>query len=159
MAQDYEFDNVDMRILEYLLENARMPFTDIAKKILVSAGTIHQRVEKMREAGIITGSKIKVNHQKMGLGVTSLLGLNLQNAKSIPKVVESLRKFPEVLEVNFTTGSYALFIKVLTRDIPHFHDFLTKKLQTIAEIQSTESFICLDQPIDRDVHPSVLNNR
>lgn len=158
MALNYEFDNLDKKILQYLLANARMPFTDMAKKLVVSAGTIHQRVEKMREAGVITGSKITVDHMKMGFGVTTLLGLNLSSAKNIPKVVSALDKFPEVLEVHFTTGAYALIVKVLTKDIEHFHQFLVKKLQTINEIQSTESFISLDRPIDRDIDPIVLNN-
>ena len=153
MDQKYEFDNLDLKILEILLANARIAFTDVAKKLIVSAGTIHQRVEKMREAGVITGSKILVDYKKLGLGVTTLLGINLTSAKAIPKVVQKLKKMEEVVETNFTTGTYALIIKIVTRDIDHFHHFLVNQLQTIEEIQSTESFICLDSPIDRDIDP------
>ena len=151
MDPKYEFDSLDFKILDLLLGNARMAFTDIAKKLVVSAGTIHQRVEKMREAGVIIGSKIIVDRRKLGLDVTTLLGINLTSAKAMPKVVDRLKKMEEVLETYYTTGTYGLIIKVVTRDIDHYHQFLVKKLQTIEEIQSTESFICLDEPISRDV--------
>jgi Lrp/AsnC family transcriptional regulator for asnA, asnC and gidA len=147
----YEIDSLDKKIIEQLQLDARKPFLDIARKCLVSGGTIHQRVEKLKENGVITGSKVNIDHKKLGYGVEVLLGLHLVNAKMNSKVIKKLEKFPEVVQALYTTGNYALFIKVVTKDIDEYHNFLVKKLQAIEEIRSTESFICLENPIDREL--------
>lgn len=151
LVKNYQIDSLDKRIIEELQKDARRPFLDIARKCLVSGGTIHQRVEKLKENGVISGSKISVDHKNLGYGVEVLLGVHLVNAKVVSKVVKKLEKFPEVVQALYTTGNYALFIKVVTKDIDHYHNFLVKKLQAIEEIRSTESFICLETPIDRDL--------
>lgn len=127
-----------------------MPFLEIARKLLVSGGTIHQRIEKLKESGVIIGSSINVNYKKLGLGVTVLLGIHLNTAKSINMVMDKLDQLSEVTEVYYTTGNYALIVKVLTKDIDHFHNFLVKKLQSIDEIRSTESFICLRETQNKE---------
>ncbi len=151
MSEKHEIDSVDMQILDCLQQDARMPYTDIAKKLIVSGGTIHQRINKMTEAGIIKGSKLIIDYSKLGYGVTTLLGIFLQSAKDLENVVEKLKGFNEVVEVYFTTGSYALIVKVKTKSTDDLYLFLRKKMQIIPEIQSTESFICLNQPVDRDL--------
>ncbi|MCB0421701.1 MAG: Lrp/AsnC ligand binding domain-containing protein [Bdellovibrionales bacterium] len=149
MAENYQIDSTDRKILELLQKDARRPYLEIARKLNVSGGTIHQRIEKLREAGIITGSQITLNPKKLGLNVTVLLGLHLNNARDIEKVIAQLKTFPEVVEAQFTTGSFALIIKVMVADIGQFHSFLVHKIQSMPEIQSTESFICLNEPIFR----------
>jgi Lrp/AsnC family transcriptional regulator for asnA, asnC and gidA len=151
MSVKYEIDTVDKQILDYLKEDARMPYTEIAKKLIVSGGTIHQRINKMTEAGIIKGSKLVIDYGKLGYGVTTLLGIYLQSAKDLSLVVEKLKGFNEVVEVYYTTGSYALIVKAKTKTTDDLYLFLRRKMQAIPEIQSTESFICLNQPVDRDI--------
>ncbi|MDD0854159.1 Lrp/AsnC ligand binding domain-containing protein [Halobacteriovorax sp. GB3] len=151
MAQKYEIDTLDYRILTILQEDARRPFLEIARKCSVSGGTIHQRVEKLKEMGILKGSKALIDYKKLGHKVTVLLGIHLQSAKDVSKVIKKLEKLPEVVEVHYTTGNYALFTKIVVMNIDHFHKFLVSKLQVISEVESTESFICLDTPIDREL--------
>jgi Lrp/AsnC family transcriptional regulator for asnA, asnC and gidA len=126
---------------------------EIARELLVSSGTIHQRVEKMQQAGIIKGYTTVVNREKLDFGVTVLVGIHLKNARDYPHVLEGMRKLPEVLEAHFTSGNYALIAKVATRSIRDYQIFLTDKLQAMKEIQSTESFICLDSPIEKEIIP------
>jgi len=147
MDLKYEIDNVDKQILGHLLQDARMPYLEIARKLIVSGGTIHQRIEKMKEAGIIEGSQVKLNLKKLGYDVTVFLGVHLKSTKDLPLVIEKLKTFPEVTEAHFTTGNYALLVKVNTKNISDFHGFLTEKLQSLESVQATESFISLDQPI------------
>ncbi len=151
--ETYEIDALDRKILRALMKDARTPFSDLARDFHVAPGTIHQRVAKMTEAGVITGSHLEVDHQKLGIGVTALIGVHLKNARDVKMALENLRMFDEVVEAYYTTGTYALVIKVLARDITHYHRFLMDKLQAIKEIQSTESFICLDTPLKREVIP------
>lgn len=151
MAQKYQIDSVDKEILSLLLQDARMPYLEIARKLIVSGGTIHQRIEKMKEAGIVEGSSININLKALGYDVTVFLGVHLSSGKSLSKVISKLRKMDEVVEAHFTTGSYALLIKINTKTISDFHSFLVNKLQSIEEVQSTESFISLDQPISKNL--------
>lgn len=148
---NYEIDSLDIKILNYLRKDARMPFLEIARKLYVSSGTIHQRIEKLKEAKVITGSEIIIDYKKLNYGVTVLLGIHVNNASDIQDVISKLQNLDEVTEAYYTTGNYALIAKILVKDIEHFHDFLVKKLQSIKEIRSTESFISLRQVINKDV--------
>lgn len=147
----YSLDQIDRQILTALLRDARTPFLEISRQLGVSGGTIHQRVDKLREAGVIEGSMINICHERIGLGITALLGVHIHAARMIDEVVEGLRALPEVVEAYYTTGSYALIIKVHVAHMRAYHRFLTKGLQQIEGVRFTESFICLDQPISRPI--------
>ena len=151
--QNYEIDNLDKNILEALTENARIPYAELAKKLAVSAGTIHVRVEKMKLAGIIEGTKVSINAKNLGYDVCCFVGINLKNAKDYPNTIKRLEEFEEVVEAYYTTGNYSIFIKLMTKSIDHLQSVLINKIQTIEEIQSTETLISLQNPINRDVLP------
>lgn len=146
----YPIDKVDREILSRLLQDSRRSYQDIARELIVSGGTIHVRTNKMKEAGVITGSRITVDFRRLGLEVTAFVGINLGSAKDYQTVLPKLRKIPQITEVHYTTGQYSLFVKVVTKSTRDLHLFLIEKLQSIKEIQSTETLISLDNPIDRD---------
>ena len=149
MEEPYKLDKLDVQILNQLMQDSRKSFQEIARELIVSGGTIHVRMNKLKEAGIITGSRLEVDFSKLGLEVCAFIGINLVNAKSYTKVLEQLRRFPEVIDLHYTTGQYSMFIQVLTQSTKELHLFLTEKLQSVPEIQSTETFISLDNPIHR----------
>ena len=151
MDDKYEIDSVDRQILGILLQDARTPFIEIARKLIVSGGTIHQRVEKMKAAGIIEGSQITLNLKNLGFDVTVFIGVHLKSSKELSGVIKKLKAMPEVLEAHYTTGNYALLLKICTRSTSDFHRFLVDKLQPIEQVQATESFLSLDQPIKNRV--------
>lgn len=146
----YPIDKVDREILSRLLEDSRRSYQDIARELIVSGGTIHVRTNKMKEAGVITGSRITVDFGRLGLEVTAFVGINLGTAKDYQSVLPKLKKLTEVTEVHYTTGQYSLFVKIVTKSTRDLHLFLIEKLQAIKEIQSTETLISLDNPIQRD---------
>lgn len=151
MQHNYQIDKIDGQILTFLQKNARMPYTEIAKKCDVSSGTIHQRLNKMQEAGIIKGSQILLDYSLMGYDVTVLIGIHLVSGMSLKQTVEELSKIQEVVEVYYTTGNFGLFIRVILKSISQYYEFLVAKLQVIPAVQSTESFICLKKLLDRDI--------
>ncbi len=151
MGQNYQIDSTDRQILTLLLQDARLPYLEIARKLIISGGTVHQRIEKMKKSGIIEGSEIKLNLKRLGYDVVVFLGVHLTSTKDMDHVLTKLESFDEVTEAYFTTGNYALLVKVNTKTISDFHQFLVTKVQSIDSIQSTESFISLDQPIKRKV--------
>lgn len=125
----------------------------MAKNFGVSAATIHVRVEKMRQAGMIKSTKIVVDERKLGYDVCCFIGVILKSAKDYDKVIEKLSAFDEVVEAYYTTGNYSIFIKVMTRTIEELHSVLAGKIQSIDEIQSTETLISLQNPISREILP------
>ncbi len=149
MDENHQIDNLDRKILDLLQLDGRMAYTEIAKKLTISHGTVHQRMARLEELGIIKGTSIIIDYQKIGYDVTTLLGIHLKSAKDQSKVIDRLKAMKEVVEVYYTTGAFALIIKVHNRNIKDFHHFLSDKLQGIPEIQSTESFVCLDHPLSR----------
>ena len=152
MKKKSNFDGIDLidqAILKHLLEDSRRTYQEIADDIKVSTGTIHGRVARMKEQGIITGSKVTVNLHKLGYNVCAFIGVNLVSARSLGPVLEQLEKLPQVLDVHYTTGQYSLFVKIQVRSTQELHLFLINELQSIDEIRSTETFISLDNPISR----------
>lgn len=148
-----EIDKLDQQILRLLIQDARTPYAEMAKKFGVSAATIHVRVEKMRQAGIIESTKIVVDERKLGYDVCCFIGIILKSAKDYDKVIAKLNQFEEVVEAYYTTGNYSIFIKVMTRTIEELHSVLAGKIQSIDEIQSTETLISLQNPIAREIVP------
>lgn len=148
-----EIDKLDQQILRCLIKDARIPYAEMAKEFGVSAATIHVRVEKMRQAGVIQSTKIVVNEQKLGYDVCCFIGIILKSAKDYDKVIAKLNEFDEVVEAYYTTGNYSIFIKVMTHTIEELHSVLAGKIQSIDEIQSTETLISLQNPILRDILP------
>jgi len=153
MSENYQIDNLDKSILAALTENARVAYAELAKKFDVSAGTIHVRIEKMKQAGIIEGTKVVLNEKALGYDVCCFIGINLKHAKDYTDTIEKLQALDEVVEAYYTTGNYSIFIKVMTRSIDHLQTTLINKVQAIAAIQSTETLISLQNPINRDVLP------
>ncbi|MDC9590322.1 transcriptional regulator AsnC [Xenorhabdus sp. XENO-10] len=153
MAEIYQIDNLDRDILHALMENARTPYAELAKKFAVSPGTIHVRVEKMKQSGIITGTRVDISAKQLGFDVCCFIGIILKSAKDYPAALKKLDMLNEVVEVYYTTGHYSIFIKVMCRSIEALQDVLINKIQTIDEIQSTETLISLQNPIIRTIKP------
>ncbi|QIW15341.1 transcriptional regulator AsnC [Pasteurellaceae bacterium RH1A] len=148
-----QLDPLDRQILRALIDDARTPYAEMAKNFGVSAGTIHVRVEKMRQSGIIEGTKIRLNQRKLGYDVCCFIGVILKSAKDYEQVIAKLNAFEEVVEAYYTTGNYSIFLKVMTHTIEELHSVLATKIQLIDEIQSTETLISMQNPILRDIRP------
>lgn len=146
---DTIIDQLDISILSELQKDARVSFQDLARQMAVSGGTIHVRYNKLRETGVVKGVRLMLDSQKLGYQISSFIGLNLKNAGDYKTVLSKLKEFPEVIEAHYTTGPYSLFIKILVKNTQDLHRFLIEELQAIPEIQSTETLISLDTPIDR----------
>src|SRR5210317_7918 len=144
-------DGIDKEILRFLMEDARKPILEIARHIGISGAAIHQRLRKLESSGIIKGSKFIVDPKVVGYNTMAYVGIFLDKAMSNPKAIKALKDIPEVLECHYTTGNWSILIKVLCRDNAHLMDLLNKKIQQIEGVSRTETFISLDQQIDRQI--------
>ena len=158
MANNYNLDNTDRKILSFLVKNARMPFLEIARECGVSGAAIHQRIKRLETNGVITGSRLLVRPQALGLNVCAYVSISLSEANKYPEVIAQLKKISEIVECHFVTGKYALLVKLFCYDHDHLMEVLINTIQKIPYIQSTETQISLDQAIERQVWVQEFEN-
>lgn len=146
-----ELDGIDKKILRYLMKDARTPILEIARNIGISGAAIHQRLRKLEASGVIDGSKFIINPKVLGYTTMAYIGIYLDRAMSNPRAVAALEKIPEVLECHYTTGNWSILIKVLCKDNEHLMQVLNKSIQQIEGVSRTETFISLNQQINRQI--------
>jgi len=151
MSKNLEIDNIDLKILALLSEDAKIPYTEIAKKVYVSGGTVHVRMRKMEEMGIVRGTTLNMDYSKLGYDITAFLGIYLEKSSLYNQVVEDLKKVPEVVKIHYTTGNYSIFIKIHCRDTKHLREVLHDKIQKIEGIVRTETLISLEESLNRHI--------
>lgn len=152
---EYEVDKLDFEVLRHLQLDARKPFIEIARELGVSGGTIHQRYDKLCENEVILGHRTVIEPKSLGYGILAFVGVHVNRTQEIPEVLTEVRALKNVIEAHYTTGNYALFLKVYAKDMEDYYFFLMKRLQKIKGIRSTESFMCMASPIQRDLEITV----
>jgi len=150
-SKSVKIDGIDKKILRFLMANARKPVLEIARSIGISGAAIHQRLRKLEASGLLAGSKFIINPKVMGYTTMAYVGIYLDKAMSNPAAVKQLEKVPEVLECHYTTGNWSILIKVLCKDNEHLMHVLNTEIQQIKGVSRTETFISLDQQIDRQI--------
>ncbi len=149
--QPAEIDALDQKILKLITKNARIPFLEVARECGVSGAAIHQRVQRLFNIGVVEGSEFIVSPQKLGYNTCAYMGIYLDKAKYHTTVAEALRKIPEIVECHYTTGQYAIFIKIQTKNNVHLKQIIDTELQEIEGISRTETFISLEMDFKRQV--------
>lgn len=144
-------DNLDRKILEIIMKNARIPSKDVASECGVSRAAIHQRIQRMIDLDVITGSGYTVNPKILGYATCTYVGLKLAKGSMYRDTVASLEQIPEVVECHFTTGPYTMMIKLYARDNQHLMELLNDKIQHIDGVMATETLISLEQSLNRGV--------
>lgn len=140
-----EIDELDQKILNIISENARIPFLEVARECNVSGAAIHQRVQRLINMGVIKGSEFILNPVSLGYQTCGFVGVFLQKASQFQHVVEELQKIPEVVEVHYTTGKYAMFLKVYAKNNRHLLSIIHDQFQEIEGISSTETIVSMEQ--------------
>jgi Lrp/AsnC family transcriptional regulator for asnA, asnC and gidA len=151
MAAKLNLDKLDLRIIHEMLGNAEVPYAELGKKLFVSGGTIHVRIKKLEELGIVKGKRIKVDLKRLGYDITAFVGIYLEKSSLYDSVATELKNIPEIVRLNYTTGNYSMFIEVVCKDINQLRSILHDELQKIKGIERTETFISLDEGFNRNV--------
>ena len=146
MSKEAKMDDIDHKILDLLVENTRIPYTDIAKKLLISAGTVHIRVKKMEEIGIILGSSLIIDWKKIGYTFTAYVGLLINNSSQIRYIIEKLRKIPNITVAHVTSGRFNIYLKIRAKSTTHAKNIIFS-LDEIEGVYRTESMISLEESI------------
>lgn len=151
MNKNLEIDNTDLRILALLMEDANLPYTEIGKRVFVSGGTVHVRMKKLEQMGIVKGSQLCIDPSKLGWDISAFLGVYLDKSSLYEQVASQLELIPEVVNIHYTTGIYSIFMKIVCRDTDHLREVLHDKIQRVTGIQRTETFISLEERINRSI--------
>ena len=151
MAAKFNIDKLDLQIIQEMLENADTPYAELGKKLFVSGGTIHVRIKKLEEFGIVKGKRLKVNLKKLGYDITAFVGIFLEKSSMYDQVAKELEKIPEIVRLNYTTGNYSMYIEVVCKDINELKFVLHDSLQKIKGIERTETLISLTESFNRNV--------
>ena len=151
MDKNFHIDELDRKILAVLVKNAKTPFLEVAKMCNVSGSAIHQRVNRLMQAGIITGAHFSIDPKKLGLPTLAYVGVYLENARVFNDVLQKMQNIPEIIQCHYTTGQYSMFIKVYAKDNSHLKQVLSDKLLAIPGISRTETFMSLEVLIDKEI--------
>ena len=158
MAQQ-RIDRLDKKILQMISQDARIPFLEVARECNVSGAAIHQRIQKLRNMGVLIGSEFIVDTYKIGYQTCAYIGIMLTDVKMFNPVVDELRKIPEVVECHYTTGKYAMFIKMYAKDNRHLLRLILDKISTIPGVSGTETFqLSLDEIFHRQLSVFDVNS-
>jgi Lrp/AsnC family transcriptional regulator, regulator for asnA, asnC and gidA len=144
-------DKLDLQIIQHLMQDANISYADLGKKLFVSAGTVHVRIKKLQDNGIVSGTRMHVDLKKLGYDVIAFIGIYLEKSSLYDVVAKDLKKIPEIVRMNYTTGNYSIFAEIVCRDIGQLRKVLHDELQKIKGIERTETFISLEESLHRNV--------
>ena len=145
MKTNYHIDNIDLKILSILSKNAKMPYTEVAKKVLVSGGTVHVRMKKLENMGVVKGTRLQIDYAKLGYKMKLFMGIYLEKSYLYKDAVRALKLIPEVIELHAITGQYTIFAKILCKDAVHLRKVLDTRIHKVKGITRTESFLSIEE--------------
>src|SRR3954464_3597657 len=151
MRQKLSLDKLDYQIIQEMMENAEISYADLGKKLFVSGGTIHVRIKKLEEIGVAKGTKLNVDIKTLGYNVIAFIGIFLEKSSLYDTVAKELKKIPEIVRLNYTTGNYSMFAEVICKDIGQLKFVLHDELQKIKGIERTDTIISLEESFSRNV--------
>lgn len=151
MATKLNLDKLDLQIIQHMMEDAQISYADLGKKLFVSGGTIHVRIKKLQEAGVVKGIKLNIDLKKLGYDVVAFIGIYLEKSSMYDTVAKELQKVPEIVRLSYTTGNYSMFAEVVCSDILQLRSVLHDQLQKIKGIERTETLISLEESFNRNV--------
>ncbi len=148
---DKSLDKLDLQIIQSMMLDAEISYADLGKQLFVSGGTIHVRIKKLEELGIVKGKKLAVDMKVLGYDVIAFIGIYLEKSSLYDSVADALQKIPQIVRLNYTTGNYSMFAEIVCKDIQQLRFVLHDELQKIKGIERTETFISLEESFSRNV--------
>jgi Lrp/AsnC family transcriptional regulator for asnA, asnC and gidA len=155
MAANLNIDKLDLQIIQHLMQDANISYADLGKKLFVSPGTVHVRIKKLQDNGIVNGTRLHVDLKKLGYDVIAFIGIYLEKSSLYDTVAKELRKIPEIVRMNYTTGNYSIFAEIVCKDIAQLRAVLHDQMQKVKGIERTETFISLEESLNRNVQVTV----
>jgi Lrp/AsnC family transcriptional regulator, regulator for asnA, asnC and gidA len=154
MPDKLNLDKLDLEIIQHMMNDSSISYSELGKKLFVSAGTVHVRIKKLQDSGIVKGSRYHVDIKQLGYDVIAFIGIYLKESSLYDSVARELQKMHQIVRLNYTTGNYSMFAEIVCRDIGELKHVLHDQLQKIKGIERTETFISLEESFSRTVKVS-----
>ncbi|MBT3546697.1 MAG: AsnC family transcriptional regulator [Flavobacterium sp.] len=151
MSSGIKIDGIDKIIIKRLVDDARTPILAIAREVGISGAAIHQRLRKLEDSDLMVGSRLILNPKALGFTTTAFIGIFLESASLYSSAIKKLKDIPEVVECHYTTGNWSILIKILCKNNEDLMYLLNNDIQRIKGVSRTETFISLDQQINRQI--------
>ena len=151
MSAKLNLDKLDLQIIQEMMEDAEISYADLGKELFVSGGTIHVRIKKLEELKVVKGKRLSVDLKLLGYDVIAFIGIYLEKSSLYDSVARELKKIPQIVRLNYTTGNYSMFAEIVCKDIQQLRFVLHDELQKIKGIERTETFISLEESLDRNI--------
>jgi Lrp/AsnC family transcriptional regulator for asnA, asnC and gidA len=148
---DKSLDKLDLQIIQAMMQDAEISYADLGKQFFVSGGTIHVRIKKLEELGVVKGKRLGVDLKLLGYDIIAFIGIYLEKSSMYDAVALALKNIPQVVRVNYTTGNYSMFVEIVCKDIQQLRFVLHDELQKIKGIERTETLISLEESFSRNV--------
>ena len=148
---DKSLDKLDLQIIQAMMDDAEVSYADLGKQFFVSGGTIHVRIKKLEELGIVQGKRLAVDLKVLGYDIIAFIGIYLEKSSMYDTVAQALKSIPQVVRVNYTPGNYSMFVEIVCKDIQQLRFVLHDELQKIKGIERTETLISLEESFSRNV--------
>lgn len=146
-----KLDELDYAILRMLIQDAKTPYTEVGKVLNVSSGTVHVRMRKMEEAGVVKGSTLAINHEELGFQMGAFLGIDLMRDELLEEVVMQLKEIPQILNAYYTSGPHPILARIVCVDKNDLSEILRTQIYPIAGIRKVEAYITLSEYFNRSV--------
>ena len=139
-----QINEINLKIINILKKDSSTPFVDVAKRIGVSDATVHQRVRRMIEAGIINKFTISVDNDLLGYDHMAFMGINISPG-SADQIISDLLKIEEVLEMHEMHGKFDLLLKIRAKNLIQMREIVENKICKIPHILESELMTVLKQ--------------
>jgi Lrp/AsnC family leucine-responsive transcriptional regulator len=140
-SEEFGVDEVDRKLLKLLQENSEIPYSVLGRKLGISSSGVHKRVKRLLERGVIERFAAIVKPQALGKKLKAFVGIST-SAGSCARVIEELRRRPEVLEIHEIAGEHDLFAKIVTEDTLKLNEIL-HEVDTIPGVSTTRTLVVL----------------
>ncbi|HHM21905.1 MAG TPA: Lrp/AsnC family transcriptional regulator [Bacteroidetes bacterium] len=147
--KENQLDPIDIRILEELTSDARIPFVKLAGRLHVSNTLVHQRIKKLRQAGILKNATYRLDSWRLGYQTLAYTSILLTDSKYHRSVEVALSKIPQIIECANIAGRYALLAKLVAKDNRHLRSIIYDKIHVIDGVEGTNTTIAFETAFER----------
>lgn len=145
---EVQVDDIDRRLLEELVKDARLSVRALSRIIGMSASAVSERLERLQSRGIIRSYRAEIDHAALGLGLEAVVGVQLSQHRRVAEAMVTLSALPEVVQVDMVTGRWDLLLRLRLRDQHHLKHVLTEAVWELPYLRQSESMIVLETRAD-----------
>ena len=151
--EEYKPDELDLRLLGLISNNARISFLEVARICNVSGAAVHQRIQRLMNNDIISGSSFTLNTQRLGFDTCAFISMSFDQAADIEQIAQQIEQIPFVTECHHTIGADDLLVKIYAHNNAHLHDIILRQIKPLG-LTHSETIISYKQSFIRQLTPT-----